>query len=370
MLATSANAGAEFASIQGSVVLEEDDMPLLAAGGLALHVEPGGDAQSDGQSLWSAALVADTPVLRLPVYAAPRPVGDMRAAQPALDFGNTPSATRTLKLEGSALAYTETPTTTRPLVSVLELHARSPQAPASETLPTPPEVDIKYIGIGSDYLAVANKADARIFFALATWAPWSTPNALRVEFSVDTNGDGTADYRVYNTTLQTAIGFSRYGDSFVAVVEGRDGLVTTGSPINVLSPGVVQTSPFNSDVMVFSVPAKALGLSATAPAFAARVETSPTFFNTPVRGDTVEGLYYNMALPGLNLTNGQAQSPIFTDAPATQIKVGFNLVAYAQSSARGILLLHHHNGGRARAETVDVDYRWPTVITFPIVANN
>lgn len=351
--------------IVGSIVLDPADLPLLAGGYLTLRAFGSGTLAASV----SGAISANTPVLKLPVYAAPRPAADMRAASPVLDFGSALNATQPLSLTGTTVAFSTTPTTTRPLVSVLELHARSPQAPASQQPPTPGQVDIKYVGVGSDYLAVANQADARIFFGIATYAPWSTPHEVLFNIYVDTDGDGSFDYRIFNGTTGAVSGVATRNDSFVTVVESSlESTRVSGGPLNILPPNSAQTEIFNSNVMLLSVPASALGVSADHPAIAFRVDATALTADGLVAGDAVDTMVYNIVRPGLNLTNGQAGSPLFTDAPSTKLSIGFNLVAYGTSSARGILLLHHHNRGDARAETVDVAFRWPTQLNFPFAA--
>ena len=362
-------------AISGTLVLSPSDMALLAGGALVLHAQP--DASSDSTpadptssgGIFDLRITADVPVLKVPVYAAPRPVAEMRAARPLLDFGTGEASTQVLGLTGETLTFTQTPTTTRPLVSVLELVARSPQAPAAQEPPTPATADIMYVGVASDFPAVANKADARIFFGIVTYAPWATPNEVQFSFYVDTNDDKVSDYRVYNSTTFALDGYGRRADTFVTGIDNFGvGTRAIGDPVNMLAPGDVQTALLNSNVMVLSVPASKLGLSAARPAFSLRVNSTPLNADSPVAGDSVDVVRYNMAAPGLNLTSGQVGSPIFTDEPATQLTIGFSLVPYATSDALGILLLHHHNGSDMRAETVAVNYRWPVTIRLPIMA--
>ncbi len=223
------------------------------------------------------------------------------------------------------------------------------------------------MGVGSDYLAVVDKADARVFFGVSTYAPWSTPHEVRFNISVDTDADQIADYNIFNSS-QSALGdFPVRSDNFIAVVESlSSGTRVSGDRLDILDPKLVQTSIFNSDVMLLSVPASALGLTIQKPSFSFRVDTIPVFADAPTLGDSVDWMEYNMARPGLNLTSGQAGSPIFTDAPTTQLSAGFDMVAYGTSSAKGILLLHHHNPGEVSAESVDVIFQWPTQLFLPI----
>ncbi len=76
----------------GSVTLDARDMPLLAGGSLTLRAL-GAGALAAGID---ASVVAEVPVLKVPVYSAPRPVAHMHAASPTLNFGK--------QFDGSATA--------------------------------------------------------------------------------------------------------------------------------------------------------------------------------------------------------------------------------------------------------------------------
>lgn len=352
--------------ISGNVVLSPRDLALLAGKGLSLRVE----AAAPASVLKITPIHATVPVLKLPVYAAPRPVADMHVAQAALDFGTVSAGATTMKLlplAGATLDFSATPTTTRPLLAVFELHAVDPRQQDSVLQDNVPSIDVQYVGVTSDYLTVANKEDARIFFAVATYGPWSTPNEVRFNFRISTSVTSAPYMIVANSTDGFMTSLGARSDAFIAATSTGYYFSNSGDPLNVYRPADVQTAVFNNNVMVFSVPAKEIGLSAANPAFAFSLDSESRTGDWRNMGDYVGRMTYNMAKPGLSLMNGQAGAPLFTDSPATQLQVGLNLVPYATSGAQGILLLHLHNGSETRAEAVTVNYHWPTEIRLPIM---
>ena len=236
---------------------------MVKASALARTLDSAHTVTSDGltggylteASGWLTLTPASGQLLRLSVYAAPRPASTMSAAG-ALTFGRNTTAKLALKGTGvrqSAGAY-------QSLVSGYELQLASPKKPVCRTRPTGEDTracvsnaseragDLKYVGVAS------NPAAGEAYFAISAYGPWRTP-ATNVEYDVyiDTNGDGRADAILRNSRVPST-------DVFVSVLTNP----TTGDVIDHSvfpiddADGTVDTNEFDSDVMVLPVSIKAL----------------------------------------------------------------------------------------------------------------
>ncbi|MGL4650199.1 MAG: hypothetical protein ACRC1H_12390, partial [Caldilineaceae bacterium] len=86
-------------------------------------------------------------------------------------------------------------------------------------------------------------------------------------------------------------------------------------------------------------------------------------------GDQAPRGFFDARRPGLLLNGPFLLHPILPDAPATTLTARINIASYTRSTAKGILLIHHHNANSSRAEAVDVRYAWPVNLRLPIVRN-
>lgn len=350
--------------LTGTLTLRHEDLPILAAGALQVALlGPGSEPIAAG------AFKPSISPLKLAVHAALRAASTMRAREPWLDVGNAVTATRTIALTGIPLTATTTPTGTRSLVAALELHARSPRRTATGSgAPFPPQADIRFVGVGSDALAVKTLDDARVFFAITTYGPWATPTHVQFNIFVDSTGDDVPDFRVYNTNTRAATGGSGANDIFVAGVErlGTAGR-SIGDPINVLAANDRFIPVFNSSVMILSVPAPLLGIGPGRSLLRIRVLATSNLDSSEPAGDDVPVIVYDVASPGLDMTQGQAGSPLFDDTPETMLTTAFNFYNYTRSTAKGVLLLHLHNTHQTQAEVVSL--RFGYVRMLPLVEN-
>jgi hypothetical protein len=348
------------------VKVQTGDLPMLAAGymRLALTTSPTREVATVGR------VIPGTPVVRVPVYAAPRPVSEMQAAVDVLDAGSAASGTYALRLTGMSLSHTATPTTTRPLVGAFELHAVSSLAAPVAGNGELGSADIQSVGVTSDAGAHGALEDTLVFFALASHWPWTTPNEVEFVIAIDTNGDGNADFSVRNDDVITYGMGATQGDSFVTrVLDNRTLEASEGLPVNVLLPGEEETALFNSRVMILGVRAGQIGLTAADSRFAFRVVSLPLVGDGLVAGDEVGWMTFDAARPGLRVVNAEAGTSLLTDAPTTVIQLAFRRDHWVNSTARGILLVHLHNGVEKQAEIVDLDFKWPYVQRLPIVQN-
>lgn len=344
----------------GSLTLDATDARLLASGYLMLTLA----TKDHVFSAAAGAIVADSPVLKVPLHAAPRAVATMHSITNTMAMSSALIANRTITLTGSALTGAQFPTDTQSIVGAFELHANSPRAGTN----TPAHADIKFVGVTSDWAKVANKEDARLYFALTTWGEWSTLLQTQFVVRVDTNNDYVTDYRVFSTDAANLSLSRTLSDAFVtAVGNGETSATGTGDPVNVIPPNDRLTAVYQNDVVVLSVPARLLGLDAAHSAFNFSVET---ILRSPVPGevgDRVPFMRYDMRRPGLAPSTLSAGMPWVGEEDGTTLAFAFHMVNYARSTARGALLIHPFNAAGMRSETLGVTYSWPYNVQLPIV---
>lgn len=303
------------------------------------------------------------PDLRLPLHVAPRPASDMEAEPAVLNLANS---TTEVGLVGQGVETGEEyPLDELSLVTALELQAIDPQDPYPASPPpvsptttlaqrpdqeAPPvdlsdSADLKYVGIASDFEASGTLTDTLIYFGVATYGPWATPNSIQFQISIDTDRDGADDFLLYNTNYGSATGGDAT-DAFITVlcdIRTENGDCFIEDFLNGLSPEVLDTVPFNNSVMVLPVYAADLGLEAGSSTF----DYDIVSLNFDVEGfivDFLGDLTYDAGNPGLDLTGGLAGiPPTYADLPGETIPVGIDRAAFDAAESLGLLLLHHHN---------------------------
>ncbi|MFN8487323.1 MAG: S8 family serine peptidase [Caldilineaceae bacterium] len=368
----------------GAVTLEPKDDLLLRDG--LFYVNLTTPAFPNG--LLRGAITTTAAVLSVPLYAAPRPAAAMQATTPSLDFTQNPEVSQSLSWQGTGIQGSNPPTDVVSLVSAVGLQWSSPDLPPANPI-TGTEgsrtdlydhADLKYLGVTSNYGATrtaANPAGAvtqsTIYFGLATYGHWATPNEVRFAILIDTNHDGVNDFRLFNCDQLGYNSDSITSDAFVTALENlHTGFVSPQAPLNGVSATTKDTALYNTNVMLLPVAASALGLTDANPAFDYYVESYSNDRTHAQDGseryvDRSPHLHFDVAHSGLDLTNGQLGAPLYQDLAGEQITVGFDLAAYTQNNLKGILLLHHHNITGQQAEVVAVDYNWPNTLYLPLV---
>lgn len=309
------------------------------------------------------------PVLRVPVYAAPRLVSKMASSQTALNFGTAPSANTSLGLTGQGLnTGSNYPTATLSLVSALELQHQSPALTTGTGGYR--SADLKYVGVTSDYpLHSNNLGDVTLYFGLATYGRWSSPNPDDTQFRIylDINNDGRDDFVLYNTTLSQANGELADSDRFVGNLQSlATGATAVTGPLNGVSPATRDTALFNSSVMVLPLPVSLLGLTPGQTRISYHILSYQRDTAGPV--DSTPTLAYDLAKAGLNLTGGgEGNNPIlYRDLPGQSVSVKYNLAGFSANSSLGVLLLHHHNGSANQAQAIAVGNLAPGFSSNPL----
>lgn len=346
-------------TLTGAVTLPQELLPLLAGDGIYLRL--GGSEYPNGAARGQLR-PADT-VLRLPVYAAPRPSSSMRSTQATLDFGLALTGVQTIRLEGQGLLSAPSvqdaafPTDTVSVVAALELQAASPNEPTSFGLFE--HGDLKYIGVGSDVGAVGDLAKSRLLFGLATYGQWSSPNEVTLQIHLDVDQDGITDFTLRSGNV-TEFRQGAGKDEFVSVLtEARTGAKKLGYFRNLVSSAELNTAVFNNSGALLAVNAADIGLSAGRSSFAYYVTThSEDSENPEAVIDQSPLLVYDALSPGVQVQNGLSDLPLFYDLPGTTISVVADRLAMQRNRSRGVLLLHLHNGLEERTEEVQVRFEW------------
>jgi hypothetical protein len=348
---------------------------------------------SEAGGLVTLALAnAQVETVRLPVYAAARPVSNMQGDAAVALPGTKGDAQ--VNLSGVGInTGTNYPSDVVSLVSALELKAISPKLQLSN--PIFAADDFQYVGVMSDYNHVGGSwDDTNIYFGFSTYGNWTTPDAYSNEYDIwiDTNRDGKPDFLVVDAALPDAVTNGNQTDIFYSYVEkvtvngdGSFSFTSLGfsTSLNGIDPSFYDTSVYNTNVMVLPVSNYFLGLSdantsfnfwltsyssvggytSTSPIDKVGSATQPLTYDAKnLAIDTTAGLAPNpsgLVLPPV-YPDIQAGSPLcaggspFVLAPCGTIPFNYNKANAPEGGIMGLLLLHHHNGEGARAQVITV----------------
>lgn len=298
-----------------------------------------------GEASGWVTLTADgKETLRLPVFAAPRPASAMSATSTTF-----PDATGTflMRLKGTTLATGTGAEDENAVVAAFELSNIGTRNPALAA-----QLNIKYTGVTSNFAAqkAAGKgvADSTIYFAVATFGPWTSPVQSPVRIDIDTNGDGIDDFRVTTSDLATFTSQQNSAsDVFIASLCTSAGANCKASPRNVVDASVADMVLFNTNVLVLPVAAADIGLTSTKTAFTYRVRTggSSAIEQMPRQS-------YDVARPGMSFSATNTAPFGFLDNEANTISVAYDKTAFTNNKSKGILLLHFHNENGKHEEIV------------------
>jgi len=194
--------------------------------------------------------------------------------------------------------------------------------------------------VRSDFKLRGNIADTVLYFGIATYGNWSSPNEVRFVVSIDANRDGADDYEVISSSISRD-GFQ--SDIFTATVRN----LATGATrsrfyfLNSARASSYNSAPYNTNVIVLPAAAADLGLTDANARFDYQVKTRVlvTAENQNVELDRSKRLTYDAAKPGLSFGN----FTFYFDTPGNTIPVQYNRADFYAAGSRGALLLHHHN---------------------------
>jgi len=362
-----AGAGLPTAAFTGTLALAPDHELLLAADGLYVEVtyDTAPPATLRGQ------LVAQTPILHVPLHAAPRPVTAMHAIPAVLEFADL-SATTAITFAGQALATTAPPTASVALASVLQLALQSPnQRPpvlADGVIDHYDAADVSHVGVATDFVQ-RGAQEGVLVFGIATHAAWSSPNIVRFDVLIDVDADGGADYRLFNSSREGYQAAQFLGDTFASVLENlRTGRRTVQAPLNSVEPRTADTRPFQSRVMVLPVRVADLGLTTERTVISYTVASYHRALGTgagnPV--DQTPPRRFDLAHPALDVTAQAGVAPIMV-AAGDVLTPRFDSAGYVDQQPGGVLLFHYLNRVEDQVEVISVHFTWPAAQYLPLI---
>lgn len=287
---------------------------------------------------------AGLPTLRVPVYAAPKPVSAMTAGK-QISFKNANATESKVTLSGRGVDQGAGASHYQSLVAPFEFGASSPRKPDTKTAPlTNRSMDLQDVGASSTVPALAksggNVQDGVISFGVSTWGNWaSIINFSEIDVQIDTNGDGKADYQM---VTGTAKGLDLVlVDTYKINPNGSTTFVDEQFANGV--EGNVDTNTLDTNTMVLPVSAAALGLDLTKSAPISYRVLTRTQYNLDKSGslvpvDTTDWIGYNPVTPKVWF-EGSAASALFVDAPGATLTVHRN----AKDTDSKALFLHLHN---------------------------
>jgi len=347
---------------RGVLTLTPAAVMALAAQQLLLQVTP-------AVGTFSGRITSAAPVLHLPVYAAPRAVANLRAAGP-LDFPSDTTVAGALQLVGTA------PLTAPVSLSILQLASPNslPPGAAPGEIDRFDHADLRYVGVaGAPPAGGGTLAETTLYFALTTYAPWSTPNEVQFSVYIDRNEDGYPDGVLVNSNVERFLTSRTDNDAYVTVFYdlNNDEKMITG-PLNGIDVATVDTLPLLNATMVLGVNAATLGLSAEDTGFDYQVVTvsndlfgreNMTVEETPMLHFDLRGQPYTFAENGA----GALLASLAGDAPFT-LRSWLNVTRFLDAGQPRLLLLHHRSAPENAAETPSVRYAWPHQVRLPLVA--
>ncbi len=322
-------------------------------------VAPSSRSWASEASGWAVLTGAPSGTLRVPVHAYVRGASSMRAA-PSLGIVGDGAGTFSLPLSGSDLAVEAAPPAA--VTSTASAFELAPTTPTDGTGPTA----IRYVGVASDVPA-KGVADGRVFFAVATKAPWTTPGEVEVKVEVDRDGDGKVDAVVRSMDTGSLTNLVEPGsdasptDVFVAFTAHDSPAFVQGTSryLN-LDPLVRDTALDFSDVVVLPAPAGGTGLDLTAGTTRFRYRVRTTSVDTGT-GDATGWLTYDPGRPGLAV-DGTLDGPFVDDRNGATVTGRYDIPALTANGSAGLLVLHHHNRTGERAQVVRLRNSAPAVV--------
>ncbi|MFI9010322.1 S8 family serine peptidase [Actinosynnema sp. NPDC053489] len=279
-------------------------------------------------------------VLRVPVYAAPKPVSDLTA----VDLGDG-----SVRLDGRALDQGEGDEAYRSLVSAFELQGSSPPLPDCGDDQVPAECAVNGSAKGGDLRYVgAASAGGLLAFGVVTWHDWVTLGlANSPAVRLDTTGDGTPDYTV--RAVKPSVGDVVTADVWLARTERvSDGAVVDEQPLNGRY-GDVDTNLMDSDVVVLPVALSALGIDPAAGS-APVTYTVVTSGSYPAPGNA-DGFVDRIDTP---MTFDPLRPALAVEGGVTFAAEEGAVLRVRRAAAGSLLLLHHHNASGRRAQLVPI----------------
>jgi subtilisin family serine protease len=221
---------------------------------------------------------------------------------------------------------------------------------------------ISGFGAASDFPTKKSVAETRLWFGIALSEPWETPQRLfkSVDVEIDPVGGATASFSIINSTIGNVRAQEEYdtgsmNDAFVTAIRNEKAATDKLSAVHVLGgiePGVRDTAIFNNSVLVHSVKASEIGITAAKTRFRYRINID----EGTVLSDWVN---FDLAKPVLDPTPyGIDGTPFFDEGRGVLFNFDRSEATAAGFSATvspRVLLLHHNNTAGAQMDNLRLD---------------
>ena len=316
-------------------------------------------ADASGRVVLTPLDGAPGPALRVPVYAAPKPVSDI----------DTPKALH-VRGDGARLALTgrgvDQGTGSRryqSMISVVELQGQSPRLPdcrgrlteGCAINDTARAGDLQYVGAASTAAQARQEGhpeDALLAFGISTWGDWANLGSNTIPFvDIDTTGDGAPDFEAY-ATKQTGT------DVWVVNtvdLNAEDFPTVDVQPLNGQF-GDVDTNAFDTNVALLPVSVSALGIDPNAASHPITYTVGTTGYYTAPGNedgliDAVDApMTFDALAPAYSVSGVNGAALVYAAQPRTALRVTHNPAA--GDTVLGLLALMHHNGDGDRVSVI------------------
>jgi subtilisin family serine protease len=374
---------------------------FVAGSGEVILVIGGGNASWHLRGFTGRGRLINEQTTRTPFQIVPKSASESAAIQPELTI--LPDATTfsaPLRNTGARNQPSSPRGAQTPLVSAYELapEGRSPQI--AGLAPNLRPADIRYVGVTSSYPARGWEGNSTvIFFGLAGYGAWATPNEVQYRVYISTTGPGGSgppddipEFVLVNTSLGAVLpvsgtdGFTRPNDVFRTILYQiqPDGTLTVLrlTDWNFIPPPSLapffDSAPFDTSVMALTTTAGFLGLSPATPVFNYYVETyarDAGGFTEPIDRAPASGVIaYDLrspavaplnTLPDTGVVRSGLPTPFFFSVAGAQIAGIVNQEVLTVRRTQDVLLLHHHNPISAQTEVVTLSSSRPVVTVSP-----
>ncbi len=275
--------------------------------------------------------------------------------------GSGVDATVDVALEGSS-AHPE------PVVSVFQLGVLDDEDPNSKTDANVAALDIRAIGVATDLATAPSFDEAQVFFAVAVTGQWTTPARgplSVVTIDVDPGNDGSAEFEIRAEPRNKQF-FYRDALASSTYPKGSDQRIRR-LPLNLVTPDVAETHPFNNSVLVFTALLSDLGVSEQNPVFSYYASTEDPVSLT--FGQSTNWAIFDAKKPVLSAAKyGKDGLPLFVGPGPIQVDVSEE--GRAGNVPLDLLLLHHTNVAGSRFEVLTLAPKPPGDLGLSAVSEN